>query len=109
MDKDVLEDIDQIKGEDDAIDQSLALVRVSMSLIKTLKEANKRMFVALAISLLVNLVTIAGFLYYESQWETTETITTTTTQGVEGDSAEINNVDGDQYKDNAVHNQGVTD
>lgn len=106
MDDKTFADLDQIKTEEDAIDQSLALVRVSMSLISTLKESNRRMCIALLISLLVNLFTVAGFLYYESQWETTETVTTTTTQEVEGDSAEINNVDGNQYKDNATHNEG---
>ena len=35
----------------------------------------------------------------------TET-TTTTTQTVEGDSATINNVDGEQYNDNATNNGG---
>lgn len=108
MDKDIVESIEDIKTEEDALDQSLALVRVSLSLIKTLKESNKRIFIALVISLLVNLMTILGFLYYESQWEITDSVTTTTTttQEVEGDSAETNNVDGNQYKDNAIHNQG---
>lgn len=38
--------------------------------------------------------------------ETTTTTETTTTQTVDGDSATINNVDGEQYNDNAV-NGGV--
>lgn len=37
---------------------------------------------------------------------TTETTTTTTTQTVEGDSATINNVDGEQYNDEATNNGG---
>ena len=45
-------------------------------------------------------------LWYESQWEYTTTETITTTQEVEGDNAEINNVEGNQYKDNSVHNEG---
>lgn len=104
MDKNVFEDVETLRSEEDALDQSLALVRVSISLIQTLKETNKRMFIALILSILVNLGLVCGFLYYESKWE--YTTTTTTTQEVEGDSAEINNVDGNQYKDNAVHNQG---
>lgn len=35
--------------------------------------------------------------------ETTTTTETTTTQTVDGDSATINNVDGEQYNDNAVN------
>ena len=38
--------------------------------------------------------------------ETTTTTETTTTQTVDGDSATINNVDGEQYNDNAVNGGG---
>lgn len=104
-------DVNQIRSEGDALDQSIALNRIVMSLLKSQKEANKRLFIALILSLLMNAVILAGFLYYESMWEhtvtTTETITTT--QEVEGDSAEINNVQGNQYKDNSVHNEGGLD
>nr|DAJ99921.1 MAG TPA: hypothetical protein [Caudoviricetes sp.] len=37
---------------------------------------------------------------------TTSELVTETSQEVEGDNAEINNVSGNQYKDNAIHNQG---
>lgn len=36
-----------------------------------------------------------------------ETTTTTTTQTVDGENAAINNVDGDQYNDNAAHYEGT--
>ena len=101
-------DVTQICSEEDALDQSIALNRIVMSLLKSQKESNKRLFIALILSIIINAVILAGFLYYESTWErtvtTTETITTT--QEVEGDNAEINNVEGNQYKDNSVHNQG---
>ena len=50
------------------------------------------------------------FFYLVSGVETTttETITTTTEQEASGENAEINNAAGDFYKDNAVHNEGVT-
>lgn len=71
-------DLNTIRDEKDALDQSIALNRIVMSLLNGQKEANKRLFIALVISLLVNAFTVAGFLWYESQWEyatTTETVT----------------------------------
>ena len=98
--------VNSICTEDDALDQSMALNRIVMALLQHQKESNKRLFIALVISLLINLFTAGGFLWYESQWEYTTTETITTTQEVEGDNAEINNVEGNQYKDNSVHNEG---
>ena len=48
-----------------------------------------------------------GFFWYESQFEVTEDIATTETitQEVSGENSEINNVDGNLYKDNATHNE----
>lgn len=47
---------------------------------------------------------IAGFFWYESQFETVET--TTTTMETEGDNADINSVtNGNQYNDNATHEE----
>lgn len=48
----------------------------------------------------------AGFVWYESQYETTETETIEV--GTEGDNAnaEYNDVSGDQYNDNATHSEG---
>lgn len=46
---------------------------------------------------------VAGFFWYESQFETTET--TTTTMETEGENANINAVtNGDMYNDSAQHN-----
>lgn len=99
-------DLNTIRDGKDALDQSIALNRIVMSLLHGQKEANKRLFIALVISLLVNAFIVAGFLWYESQWEYTTTESITTTQEVEGDNAEINNVEGNQYKDNSIHNEG---
>ena len=49
---------------------------------------------------------IAGFFWYESQYETSESTVTTTELTTEGENANINNVtNGDMYNDNAVHNE----
>lgn len=97
-------------------EQSLALVDVVKDLLDATKKHLNRVYILLAISIIVNLLTVFGFLWYESQFEyeivteetvTTETIdnSTTTTQEVSGENSEINNVNGDMYKDNAVHNE----
>lgn len=47
---------------------------------------------------------IAGFFWYESQFDTTET--TTTELSTEGDNADINSVtNGDMYNDSSTHNE----
>lgn len=95
----------QLKDGDDALDQSLALNKIVMQLLKDRASDCKRLWIALVISILVNLALVGGFLWYESQWEYQTTETTTITQEADGDS-NINNVQGDQYNDQAVHNSG---
>ena len=66
----------KIKEEEDALDQSVALNKIVMQLLKTKAQENKRLWVALVISILVNLFIVGAFLWYESQWEYTTTTTT---------------------------------
>ena len=70
----------KIKEEEDALDQSVALNKIVMQLLKTKAQENKRLWIALVISILVNLCIVGGFLWYESQWEYTTTTTTEVTQ-----------------------------
>ena len=74
----------QIKEEEDALDQSVALNKIVMQLLKTRAQECKRLWIALIVSILMNLLIVGGFLWYESQWE----YTTTTTTEVEQDSGE---------------------
>lgn len=56
---------------------------------------------------MIALVGLLGLFAAGLQIENTTTTTTTTTeQTVEGDSAVINNVDGEQYNDSAVNGSG---
>ena len=56
-----------------------------------------------------------GFVWYESQFETVQTTEETETKDVDlstsGDNADAtyNDVSGNQYNDNAVHNEGGVD
>lgn len=96
--------IEEMENEGEALNQSLALNKVIINLLKQQRETNKRMFIALIVSILVNLAIVGGFLWYESQWEYTET--KESTQEVSGNDSDINNVSGNQYKDSAIHNEG---
>lgn len=86
--------IEEMENEGEALNQSLALNKVIINLLKQQRETNKRMFIALIVSILVNLAIVGGFLWYESQWEYTETKEIT------------QEVSGNQYKDSAIHNEG---
>lgn len=96
--------IEEMENEGEALNQSLALNKVIINLLKQQRETNKRMLIALIVSILVNLAIVGGFLWYESQWEYTET--KEITQEVSGNDSDINNVSGNQYKDSAIHNEG---
>lgn len=75
----------QIREEEDALDQSVALNKIVMQLLKTRAQECKRLWIALIVSILINLLIVGGFLWYESQWEYT---TTTTSTEVQQDSGE---------------------
>lgn len=96
--------IEEMENEGEALNQSLALNKVIINLLKQQRETNKRMFIALIVSILVNLAIVGGFLWYESQWEYTET--KEITQEVSSNDSDINSVSGNQYKDSAIHNEG---
>lgn len=93
------------------LEQSQAVNRLLLEMIKTQK-TNMISFIRVLIIILVCYTAIlvsmvAGFFWYESQFEFTEQTTTeeTITQEVSGENSEINNVEGNMYKDNSTHNQ----
>lgn len=102
--------LNEIKEEKDALDQSIALNKLVLNLLDHAKLQIKILSIVLIVSILSNIVIVAGFLWYESQFEyettTTETTTTEETQTVEGDTASITNIDGDQYNDESDNNAG---
>ena len=85
--------------------------KLLLQMVKNQKENNKnmiRVFIITMCCMTILLVSmIIGFFVYESQFETElETTTETTiTQEVSGEDSTINNVEGNQYNDNATHNQ----
>ena len=86
------------------LDQSLAVIQLCRDLLEHKKRDTKLIFAALIVSLLTNLIIVAAFLWYESGWDTTDTVTTTTEQYVDGENGNI--VNGDQYNDQAQNQSG---
>lgn len=63
MDTPIL-DLDTLKSEEDALDQSIALNKITMKLLHDSAANCKRLWIALVISILVNLAIVASFLWY---------------------------------------------
>lgn len=82
------------------------LVMVLYDTIGIVKETSRRLLVALIISILSNIALVGGFLLYESQYEFETTDTYTQQLEASGENAILNKVDGNQYNDSAVHNDG---
>jgi hypothetical protein len=125
---------EEIKKQEDALDQSIALNKITVMLLDERKKELKKVWVFFFV-VCVAFVALFSVFAYTTHKEKQELLTqlndtrvdfmeyldsieytvtddystdshTETTQTVEGDSATINNVDGDQYNDNAVHNNG---
>lgn len=125
---------EEIKKQEDALDQSIALNKITVMLLDERKKELKKIwlfFFAVCVAFVALFSVFAYTTHKEKQELLTQldntrvdfmeyldsieyTVTddystdshTETTQTVEGDSATINNVDGDQYNDNATHNDG---
>lgn len=104
------------------IERSVAVERMMAKVMQNHENENKRLWkvvIALIVALVimaccmiwcvVNIQSIANEAMINALNSVAEigvTETTTTTQTVEGDSATINNVDGEQYNDNATNVKG---
>ena len=82
----------QFQGE---VMETKALVDLFTDMLEHKKREARILLIALVCSLCFNLATVIVFLYYEAHMETT--VTTTTTQQVDGEDNDI--VNGDQYND----------
>ena len=88
------------------MDEQKAFVELMKDLLEYKKKEAKFLFILLVISFIVNISQVGAFLWFESQWEITDTVTTTTTteQSVDGDKGNI--VNGDQYNDGSQNKSG---
>ena len=96
-------------GEIETIEQIEVTNKLLVDMVKNQKESSKslfRIFIVTVCCFTVLLVSlIIGFFYYESQFEVTDKVTTKIEQEVSGSDYSINNIEGNQCNDSAVHNQ----
>ena len=96
------DEIDSLVQEKDAFDQSIALNRIAMALLKNRREETFWLHLVLLISILVNIAIAGLFLVYETHMQTTTTTTTVTQDTGEGDG---NNVY--QAGEHAIYEEGT--
>ena len=80
-----------------------AMMNLMKDMLAYKKKESKFLFIALVCVIIMNLLEVGAFLWFESQWEYTDTTTTTTEQYVDGDG---NLVNGDQYNDQSQNRSG---
>lgn len=88
------------------MNDSKAIAELFKDMLEYKKKEAKFLFILLIISLCMNLVEVGAFLIFESQWEVSDTVTTTTKteQTIDGDDGSI--VNGDQYNDQSQNKSG---
>lgn len=86
------------------IEQFAAVIQLCKDLLEHKKRDTRLLAIALIISLIVNILIVGAFLWYESTWEYSgRTVTTTIEQETDGESDIVN---GDQYNDQSQNNAG---
>lgn len=109
MDKDtpVQKNLRQMKQADDALDQSVALNRITMQLLQDRAKEAKRLWVALLAALLAVALTVGGILYFLANYDITVTTTTTeTTYDVDQNAGEGGRDNVFQTGENAAYYAG---
>lgn len=81
----------KMTAEQQALQESLALNKITLDLLNQKKKEHFRLWIVILALILVNLIEVAVFIWYESQIETVETTTTTTVEQDTGEG-EGNNV-----------------
>lgn len=97
-----IKDLETMKIEEDALDQSVALNRIVMTMLESKQCEDFWLRLVLIVSILVNLVICIVFVKYEKHMTTTETVTTT----VEQDTGEGNGNNVFQSGESATYVQG---
>ena len=100
---------DELKSENERLSAVNGVLLDTAKSQESLIKHFRKMLIAITISFTIIICCmVGGFFYYESQFETVETATTTTDTDLttSGENANINNVtNGDMYNDDATHNE----
>lgn len=75
-----IKELDALHKEEDALDQSVALNRIVITMLESKRREDFWLRIILIISLLVNIAIAGIFTWYKSGWEYNNTTTTTVTQ-----------------------------
>lgn len=75
-----IDSLNELREQKDALDQSVALNHIVMSMLKSKRREDFWLRIILIISIIINLVIACVFVQYEKGVVTTETVTTTTTE-----------------------------
>lgn len=93
--------------------QNSELNKLLVEVVKNQRKSYKNLILVFIITVISLSIILCGmlftFVWYESRYETTSTeeiVREVTTQEVSGENSSINNVEGNQYNDNAIHNEG---
>ena len=101
--------LDELKSENERLSAVNGVLLDTAKSQESLIKHFRKMLIAITISFTIIICCmVGGFFYYESQFETVETATTTTDTDLttSGENANINNVtNGDMYNDDATHNE----
>ena len=101
--------LDELKLENERLSAVNGVLLDTAKSQESLIKHFRKMLIAITISFTIIICCmVGGFFYYESQFETVETATTTTDTDLttSGENANINNVtNGDMYNDDATHNE----
>lgn len=84
-----IQQLDALRKEKDALDQSVALNRIVMTMLESKRREDFWLRIILIISLLANIAIAGIFTWYESGWTTTATTTTVTQDTGEGSGNDV--------------------
>ncbi len=87
-----------------ALEESVALNRIVLDLLAQKKKEHLRLWIVILALIFVNLLEVGFFVWYESQFEISDVITTTTT--VDQDTGEGNGNNIYQAGERATYNEG---
>ena len=101
--------LDELKSENERLSAVNGVLLDTAKGQESLIKHFRKMLIAITISFTIIICCmVGGFFYYESQFETVETATTTTDTDLttSGENANVNNItNGDMYNDDATHNE----
>lgn len=102
-----MDELESLRESDDALDQSIALNRIVMTMLESKRREDTWLRILLIISLLVNVVISCIFIAYESQFTTTTTTEEITVEQDTGEGSGNNVYQGGEYAQ-YIQGEGVT-